>query len=571
MDAQPTSDDPVRPPEFRRSGHRSQGPRRGIRYVSIPGLARRGRVTLRQFVLLLLGGYIAWTEHRRAETNGRGLLFRLQATLSRVCRIFVEADMAEKPFPIQLRRRLEDLGPTYVKLGQILSLRQDLLPTAVTDELHNLLASLPEVAFEKIRVIVEEDLERPIDTMFSSIDPVPLGSASIAQTHRAVTRDGDQVILKVVKPGIRDLLYRDAALLRLVGRILQLITPRYQPRRIADEFVDYTLREVEMLREAENAETFAENFKDMPDVVFPKVYREFTGRHVLCQEFLEGKRPDLNVAETLTAEERAKLVDLGAAAIIRMLYEDGFFHADLHPGNLLVLSDARIGFIDLGMVGRLDPDLRHHLLYTFYGMVMEDYENAARHLADVARTDPRSDVPGYRRAMKELCRRWRRSANFEEFSLAMLLLESVQLGARYHLYFPVEMVLMVKALVTYEGVGYIMNPSFDVAEVSQRHVYRIFRSQFSPVRLLREGLRGAPDMVDALVRLPVLVNEGLRIMEQQTRRPPASPLSGLRGTLYGGFCLVSGAILAAMGGPWPLWSGLIFLGLLVPLRKERLR
>jgi predicted unusual protein kinase regulating ubiquinone biosynthesis (AarF/ABC1/UbiB family) len=125
--------------------------------------------------------------------------------------------------------------------------------------------------------------------------------------------------------------------------------------------------------------------------------------------------------------------------------------------------------------------------------------------------------------------------------------------------------------VTYEGVGYIMNPSFDVAEVSQRHVYRIFRSQFSPVRLLREGLRGAPDMVDALVRLPVLVNEGLRIMEQQTRRPPASPLSGLRGTLYGGFCLVSGAILAAMGGPWPLWSGLIFLGLLVPLRKERLR
>ncbi len=154
------------------------------------------------------------------------------------------------------------------------------------------------------------------------------------------------------------------------------------------------------------------------------------------------------------------------------------------------------------------------------------------------------------------------------FSLALLMLESIRLGARYRMYFPVEMVLMVKALVTYEGVGYLMDPDFDVAEVSQRHVYGIFRSQMSPARLLRQGLRSAPDMVEALVRLPILVSEGLRILEQQTRRPKQRALSGARGTMFGGACLIAGAILAGLQGPWFVWLPLFVLGLLIPLRGK---
>lgn len=535
--------------------------------ISIPSLARRGRATLRQFVLLLLGGYIAWVETRRERTGGRGLLFRLQAMVAHLCRVFVDPEYSRQPFPVQLRRRLEVLGPTYVKLGQVLSLRRDILPESVTDELQNLLSRLPEIPVDKILRIVEEDLGRPIDELFLEVTREPLASASIAQTHRAITRDGSLVILKVVKPGIRELLIRDAALLRSFGWVLQFLIPRYQPRRVADEFCEFTLREVEMRREAENTETFAENFKDMPEVVFPKIYKEFTGDRVLCEEFLDGVAPDSLLAENLTEEERSTLIDVGAAAIIRMLYEDGFFHADLHPGNLLVLPGPKVGFIDLGMVGRIDPELRSHLLYSFYGMVMGDFDNAARHLAEVAQIDRDSDVPGFRRSMKELCRRWRRSASFEELSLALLMLESVQLGARYRMYFPVEMVLMVKALITYEGVGYLMDKSFDVAEVSQRHVYRIFRSQLSPMRLVREGLRGAPEIMEAVVRLPLLVSETLRILEQQTRRPPRSALGGIRGTIFGGFCLVSGAILAAFEGPWYVWAGLFVIGLLIPLRK----
>ena len=535
--------------------------------LNIPGLARRGRTTVRHFVQLLLGGYVSTVEARRRRGE-RGVLFRGRASLAWFFRLFVDDEIALQPFPVQLRRRLEMLGPTYIKLGQILSLRLDVLPESVTRELRTLLSHLPPVSFDTIREIVEADLGMSVERLFADVDPVPLGSASIAQSHRATTHVGDHVILKVVKPGIRELLYRDATLLRTLGRVLQMVLPRYQPRRIIDEFCDYTLREVEMLREAENAETFTANFADMPDVVFPRIYRELSGPRVLCMEYLDGRQPDREAVETLTMDERQRLLQVGAGAIIRMLY-DGFFHADLHPGNLMILPGARVGFIDLGMVGRLEPQLRSELLNLFYTVVIEDYDNAARHLSNVAQAEPGSDVVAFRRAVRDLCRRWRRSATFEDFSLALLILEAIQLGARYQLYFPVEMVLMVKALVTYEGVGYLLDPGFNVAKVSERHVSRIFRHQYAPAQLFREAVRSAPAVLDALTKMPLLVTEGLRVLEHQARREPERPLSGVRATILGGFCLVAGAILIAADGPWVVSLLLLVIGLALPLRRGR--
>jgi ubiquinone biosynthesis protein len=545
-------------------GARRRTPQR--RMILIPGLARRGRTTIRHFTLLLLGGYVAWVERRRSR-GASGMMFRLQAMIALVCRVFLSSEMAALPFPVQLRRRLEILGPTYVKLGQILSLRLDVLPEVVTRELQNLLSRLPEVAFDEIRGVIERDLGRSLEELFAEIDPEPVGSASIAQIHRALTHDGRRVILKVVKPGIRELLYRDATLLRFFSRFLQLVIPRYQPRRMVEEFFDYTLQEIEMTREAEHAETFAANFRDLPGIVFPGVYREYSGSRVLCMDYLEGRRPEVAVVQGMSDEERQQLLDLGAAAILRMLYEDGYFHADLHPGNLIILPDNRVGFIDLGMVGRLEPELRHHLLFLFYSVVMEDFDNAARHLSSVAHTEIRSDVLGFRRSVKELCRKWRRAATLEDFSLAQLILESVRLGARYKMYFPVEMVLMVKALVTYEGVGYLFDPEFNVITVSQRHVNRIFRAQLSPMRLFREGLRGAPDLVDAVVKLPILISESVRLLEERSLRRPESPVRGLRGTLLGGFLILSGTILAALEGPMALWIALLACGVIIALRR----
>jgi ubiquinone biosynthesis protein len=262
------------------------------------------------------------------------------------------------------------------------------------------------------------------------------------------------------------------------------------------------------------------------------------------------------------------MIDLGAAAIIRMLYGDGYFHADLHPANLLALPGPKVGFIDLGMVGQFDPELRHNLLHLFYALVMEDFERAARYLAAVSKTGPRSDVLGFRTAVKEVARRWRARATFEDFSLALLMLECVQLGARYQLYFPVEMVLMVKALITYEGVGYLLDPDFNVAKVSERHVGRIFRLEFSPVRLFKEGIRAAPDIFDAIFKMPLLVSEGLSMLEEKTRKPPSRRLTATQATLLGGFCLVAGSILLAFDGPWVVSLILLVLGLVLPFRRD---
>jgi ubiquinone biosynthesis protein len=525
------------------------------------GLVRRFFVIHRHLIGLLFGGLNAYVRERRApEGNRFRLVYRLAALLAWLTRPFVDKGLIDRPFPVQLRRRLEILGPTYIKLGQVLALRQDLLPAAITEELKNLLDRLPVVPLQRYLGLIVKDTRRPITEMYSWIDPQPTGSASIAQIHRATTVEGESVIIKVVKPGIRETLARDALLLKMLGAALQKLLPRYQPKRVIAEFVDYTRREVDLRREADNAETFAANFADLDGVHFPRIYRQYSSQGVLCMEFLSGFKPNAPEALALSEEDRDRLVDLGAAAIIRMLFKDGFFHADLHPGNLIVLPGPKLGFIDLGMVGRFDQGLRRTLLYYYYTLVMGDAESAARYLASVAEPGPGADPVGFRREVTEILHRWNRSANFRDFSLAQLILYSVNLGAQHRMYFPVEMVLMVKALVTFEGVGQILKPGLDVAAVSQAHARKIFLDQFNPLNLAREGMRAVPDLLEAVSKTPMLITEGLRLLEQTARRSPENPFAGLRGTIFGGFCLVAGAVLAGAHGPWPVWVGLFVLG-----------
>lgn len=530
-----------------------------------PGIVRRALAVNRHLAGLALGGIVARARTRRdGESAARHLWWRIVAALAHP---FVRDDLVDQPFPVQFRRRLELLGPTYIKLGQILSLREDILPAAVTTELRFLLNQLPVVPFADFQALVERDLGRPLDRMFSFVDRQPLASASIAQIHRATTIGGDDVVIKAVKPGVAETLERDARLLRVLGAMLQLPLSRYQPRRIISEFCAYTLREIDLRREADNAETFAANFSDMRDVVFPAIDRGHSGRRVLTMQFLDGIRPDSPEAIGLSDEARDRLVDLGSASIIRMIYRDGFFHADLHPGNLLILPGTRVGFIDLGMVGRLDPDLRRALLYYYYSLVTGDAENAARYLVAVATPSARADIPGFRRHVAEISSRWHHGSSFDSFSLAQLILESVQLGGQYRMYFPVELVLMVKALITFEGVGHVLRPGIDVAEVSRRHIRRVFLEQFNPLRVAREELRGAPDLLDALVKLPSLVTEGVRVLERNVHPPAEHPLAGVRATLLAGFCLVAGAILMSFGAAWPIWSALFVTAALLAFRR----
>lgn len=533
---------------------------RRLRESPPQGLVRRALTLVRHLGGLALGA-CADRERRRPGATGSMPGRILVWTGARLARLLVAGDLRSLPFSVQLRRRLELLGPTFIKLGQVLAVRSDLLPRTITSELAGLLDRLPAVDYDRFRALVSDGLGQPAETLFAWIETQPIGSASIAQIHRASTREGDAVILKVVKPGIRHVLERDARLLRWLGRLLQLPLARFQPRRVIDELVTYTLFEVDMEREADNAETFAAHFADQGDIVFPKVYRHLSGKSVLTMDFFAGVRPDSRAAQDLTDAERQRIIDLGAQAIVRMIYRDGFFHADLHPGNLLVLKGPKAGFIDLGMVGRLEERTRRTLLSYYYCLIMGDAEGAARYLSMVAEPQRRSDAEGFRRAIAELSRRFHRGGEGAPTSLAQLILDSIALGGRYRMFFPVEMVLMVKALITFEGVGNQLEPGFDFAAASRRHVAMVLLDHVSPLRVAREGLRLAPELIDALSRAPLLVTEGLRFLERGTAPAPEARRTSSAGAVFGGLCIVAGAVTATGNGPWPLTATLFVIGL----------
>jgi ubiquinone biosynthesis protein len=219
------------------------------------------------------------------------------------------------------------------------------------------------------------------------------------------------------------------------------------------------------------------------------------------------------------------------------------------------------------MVGRFDDELRQALLYYYYSLVRGDSEHAARYLAAVAHQGPGADVTGFTREVEDLSRRWIRTPTFRGFSLGRLILESVSRAGRFRMYFPVEMVLMVKALVTFEGVGQMLKPDLDIAAISQKHVSRVFMERFGLMRMVQETLRAAPEVVDSLVKTPLLIIDGVRALEKSLQTPPQNPLAGVRGAVLSGFCLVAGAILAVFGGPWPAWTLLFALAALLALRK----
>ena len=481
---------------------------------------------------------------------------------------FVRSDLRDLPFPVQLRRRLEILGPTFTKLGQVLAIREDLLPDVITDELESLMDHLPPIPFAQVQAIIERDLDRSIDALFASIDEDPLGSASIAQAHRARTIEGDDVVVKVIKPGIRDVITSDLKLLEFFGIFLQWIIPQYQPGQIIEEFSAYTMREVDYTYEADNAEVFAANFQDEPGIVFPDIYRDLSSDDVLTMEFLDGIRPGTPASLALSDAERERAVDLGSAAIIRMLYQDGFFHADLHAGNLKIMpgdtpEELKIGFIDLGMVGRFNSKLRRRMLYYYNALVRGDVENAARYLLDMARFGEKGDPQGFQRAVADMARHFLMRSKRGQISFAQVILQSLSLGGRYHVFFPVEMTLMVKALVTFEGVGRTLQPDLDIVSVSRRHVRDIFRSRFDPRALGREVLSNAPALIDIAVQLPQFLSSGYAQLEERLndRTPPAAdPLVGVRHTILASACILSGVLAVVQGGPIWLWVPLFLIG-----------
>ncbi len=359
----------------------------------------------------------------------------------------------------------------------------------------------------------------------------------------------------------------DTRLLRFYGWFLQKFLSRYNPARLINEFSTYTRREVDLRFEADNAETFAANFKNEPDIQFPKIYREYSSRNVLCMAYFKGIKPDANASKFLTQNQREKVIELGIRSIIEMIFRDGFFHADLHPGNIVIFPDARVGFIDLGMVGQFDNQMRKRMFYYFFSLVMGDASSAARYLSSLAIPAKGTDIEGFRRSVADLYSRWLRNPSFSENSLAQVILQSILMAGRYRIEYPGEIILMVKSLVTVEGMGNTLEPGLNIPAASRKPVQGILKNQFSPLNILKDIILVLPEMVDIISVSPLIISEGLKSFETNLKKTPSGDMKSIRTSILAGFCLMAGAILVSAGAPWPVWGGLFGLAFILALIK----
>jgi len=269
----------------------------------------------------------------------------------------------------RIRLALEDLGPTFVKFGQILSTRTELLPPELIDELKKLQDRVKPIPFSEVRTILEENCP-DIDLWFCTIEETPVASASIAQVHRAFLTDGTPVAIKVQRPGIGEIIDTDISILRSMAERLEVVIPEsrlYNPTGLVDDFAHQIVKELDFTRDARNADRMARNFRSVPGIRFPKIYWEFTSPRVMVMEFVEGVRIDEPEAILQLGLDPHDIGVRGFHAYLKMIFEDGFFHGDPHPGNLLVTKEGEIIFLDFGIVGILRPEKRQHFITSCSG------------------------------------------------------------------------------------------------------------------------------------------------------------------------------------------------------------
>jgi len=418
--------------------------------------------------------------------------------------------------PQRLRLALEALGPTFVKLGQILSTRPDLLPPDYIAELSRLQDTVPPVPWETIQNCLEEELGTPLSAHFASFDPQPIAAASLAQVHPATLRDGTEVVVKVQRPHIRQVIETDLEILSDLAWLAQQHTPLgelYDLPEIAEEFA-YTLRaELDYRREGRNADRFRENFADEPALYIPQVYWETTTRRVLTLERIRGIKIDDIEALDAAGYDRKRIALHAARIIIQEVLVDGFFHADPHPGNFVVMPGEVIGAMDFGMVGYLDRRLREDLVRLYIAAVQMDSEAVAERLIRMGAARQQVDRNSLSRDIARLLRKYQ-GLPLKEIRAQEVVRDIMPIAFRHHLRLPSDLWLLGKTLGMMEGVGLKLDPDFDIFAVSEPYVRRLMRQVWLPDHWGPSLLRGITDWAELTSLAP---RQAVRLLEQAER------------------------------------------------------
>ena len=392
-------------------------------------------------------------------------------------------------FGVRLRRTLDDLGPTFVKFGQLLSTRSDILPEGVLFELQKLQDTARPMPAGAAQAIVERELGAPLEKLFVSFDPDPLGSASIGQVHRAVLRDGQVVAVKVQRTEAPGRVESDLELMRDFADFLDRRLGRrifVDVRGLVAEFETVIRRELDYTAEAANARRFAVNFAETP-VVIPRVHLDHSTSRVLMLQYIEGTRFRDIRPLLLAPSERRRVASMGADAIFKMAFEDGFFHGDPHPGNLILTPQGDLALLDFGMVGYMSRGDIEALSRLFIAVVRRDGAAALRGLESLGvrySSEARGDLV---RDLREFLNKYS-GLSVGEVTLGQALSELIALARRYRLRVPPVFPLLTKALVTAEGVARAIDPTINVYEVARPYARRLLLERYDP-KVILEGTR----------------------------------------------------------------------------------
>ncbi len=465
--------------------------------------------------------------------------------------------------PERVRLVAMDLGPSFVKLGQIASTRPDVLPLDWITELKKLQDEVKPLGFEEIKNAVETSLGAPIDELFDKFEQKPLAAASIGQVHRAVLKHATgpkEVVVKVQRPGVRETVARDLELLHALAKLVERTIPEskiYSPSALVDQFDRAITAELDFALEADNAGRFAQNFAGHSEVRFPTVYKEASTKQVLTLEFLDGgKVYDVIAQKGFSGPLIAKTA---VGVVIKMIFEDGFFHADPHPGNILIGGTVEapvIGLIDLGMVGRLSPEMRDKTIDMMIAAVREDHIALADALYAIGTPTRKVDMRAYRAEVSRLSEKYL-GRPLKEIDLAAMLSDLVRGATMFGIEIPADFLLVGKAIMTIDGVGKEIYPDLDVFGEAKPFFLELLRKRYSPERMGMELWRGLERITVATYDLPQQMREvldDLRLGRLTLRtNDPALPniVDRLGRRLFVGFVVgafvVSGTVLLTTG------------------------
>jgi len=424
---------------------------------------------------------------------GFSYLFSRIRFLERIGVRFLKKEIVENPPWVNLRLAFEELGTTFIKAGQILSSRVDLLPPEYCQELKKLQDEAPAVSFEEVRRVVEEELGTSLENVFWEFDPRPLASASIAQVHRAVLKkSGEKVAVKVQKPGVREMVVADLEILSYLARFgerLHGMADSITFSELVAEFRKGLLREIDFTFEAVNARKMRDNFLDFEGVYIPRVFSELTTSRVMVMELIEGVPLSKMLKEGALDTETAKmLAEIGARAIFKMIFEDGFFHGDPHPGNLMFRGETReLVYLDFGMVGAIDRETRRNIVLLLQAALEKNAARMIHLLEEEFMEGPIDSSLSLRFELNEILEHYVAS-NLREINLKSLFFDFFHLLRKYQLHFPASLVSLLRALVVAEGTGRELDPEFSLAPYLSEYLRKVLVRWLSPERIRQDLL-----------------------------------------------------------------------------------